>query len=87
MSKEYVLRRDGDDIVECTSCGSPAPTVEYSERFPKETNELLCMFCYETHFGSILKYRHNAEDQSIARALCQALNLIVAKLDTPPHAS
>lgn len=84
----YKLRKHDNDILECDRCGSPAPTVEHRwddigrtrpidpDRAP---TELLCMFCYETHFGTILKYDHHRDNQDIARAMCQSLNLIVQR--------
>lgn len=91
MKTEYELRFDPSDTerkwpMECDRCGSNAPTAEHKwddlgklpNEIPKDRApmELLCVFCYETHFGSILKYRHMAEHRDIARALCQALNIM-----------
>lgn len=85
----YVLRKKDGDILECDRCCSPAPTVEHRwddivRREPidpaRAPMELLCMFCYETHFGTILKYAHHRENHDISRAMCQSLNLIMKAL-------
>ena len=90
----YKLRFGPDDPehewpLECDRCGSPAPTVasdwddigKRPEEIPKgrAPKELLCVFCYETHLGSILKYRHLRDNADIARGLCQALNILARK--------
>lgn len=84
---EYKLHKEDDWVIECDRCGSAdVPTVATDWRDigkrPEEISkdrrpkEYLCMFCYETHFGSIFEYRHHRDIEPLARAICQGLNLL-----------
>lgn len=90
MADPYKLRKADGYVVECDRCSSPAPTVERDwddigtppEQIPHDRapKERLCLFCYETHLGTLLKYRHHREDADLARAIAQALNLVLARV-------
>lgn len=88
MANEYKLHKDDGDTIECDRCHSEAPTVATDwddlgrrdridpDRRPKE---YLCVFCYETFFGNMLKYDHYREQKTLAQSMCQALNIILAR--------
>lgn len=84
---KYKLHKEAGDIIECDRCSSPAPTVKTDwddlgrDRInpDRRPQEYLCVFCYETFFGNMLKYDHYREQKTLAQSLCQSLNLIMAR--------
>ena len=87
---DYVLRKDNGDIIECDRCGSPAPTVETDwddlgrrDRIDpdRRPHEYMCVFCYETFFGNMLKYDHYSDQKTLAQSICQSLNIILSRID------
>lgn len=83
---EYVLATRSGDIVGCFRCDSAAPTTEvrsihlsgeHDKPDAENQTKRVCKFCYETELGHILAYpRGNGDLPPLARALCQAFNLI-----------
>ena len=70
---DYKEHKDGKFTIECSRCGSEAPTIDLHEGLP----EHLCKFCYETELGTILKYRDQYPGQTtLTRALCKAFNML-----------
>ena len=92
---EYFLAHRNGDIVSCFRCDSAAPTTEVpsihlsGERDKPDaenSTQRVCKFCYETEIGHILAYPRGQGDLlPLARALCQAFNLIHWDGKTPPE--
>jgi hypothetical protein len=81
----YAVAMCDDDIIECCRCNSAAPTAAVLGRHLSNTPEAyrdkpmrICKFCYETELGSILAYPslYTGTEKSLARAMCQAFNLM-----------
>lgn len=83
---KYEVHYEQGDPIACDRCRSEAvPTIATAwddlgrreridpDRRPKE---YLCVFCYETFFGNMLKYDHYRDQKTLAQSICQALNII-----------
>lgn len=89
---DYKLHRDSGDVIECDRCGSPDTQTVATEwddigrqgGAPKSrrAKEYLCVFCYETHLGVALDHRHRADLDQVTRGLCQALNILLRRIDS-----
>ncbi len=87
-TKYEIRRTEHGDTIPCDRCGTEdVPTVETrwddvgkrSEDIHanRPAMESLCVFCYETHFGSIFKYEMYREERTMARAMVQAFHILL----------
>lgn len=85
MNDEYVIAEQDGEELGCYRCDSEAPTIgvigahlaEKRDGDERAAYFRICKFCSETELGAIIAYpRRNPELVTLARGLCQALNIV-----------